>query len=179
MVLNTRLKKPKISLPDKYVLATIHRQENTDSKQVLNDIFVSLINLSNNINILFPMHPRTNKKLKEINMYEKVINNLTVIEPQSYNNLLYLIKHCRIVISDSGGIPKEAAFLGKPSIYIGNKIIWYELYEQNWSYLLTPSNAYDLLKTYNLFTEIIDRKKLKGFGNGKASEKIAKFLSKL
>ena len=179
MVLNTRFKKPNIRLPDKYVLATIHRQENTDSKEVLNDIFLNLISLSATINILLPMHPRTKKKLKEIKLYEKVINSLNVLEPQSYNSLLYLIKHSEIVISDSGGIPKEAAFLGKPSIYIGNKIIWYELYDQNWSYLLTPSNANSLLQTYNLCAETLDRKKLEGFGNGKASEKIAKFLSKL
>ena len=66
-----------------------------------------------------------------------------------------------------------------PSICIGNKIIWYELYEQNWSFLLTTNKINHLLETYNLFKNIKVRKKLKGFGNGKASEKIAKLLSKI
>ena len=179
MVLNTKLIKPQIKLPDKYVLATIHRQENTDKKEVLNDIFINLINLSKTINIIFPMHPRTKKKLEEINLYEKVINNLNIIEPQGYHNLLYIIKHSEIVISDSGGVPKEAAFLGIPSICIGNKIIWIELYDQKWSYLLPAININNLLKTYNLFKDIKSRKKLEGFGNGKAADKIAKFFSKL
>jgi UDP-GlcNAc3NAcA epimerase len=123
------------------------------------------------------MHPRTKKKLIEINLYEKVINSLNIIEPQGYQNLLYLIKHSELVISDSGGIPKEAAFLGKASIYIGTKIIWIELYRQNWSYLLHSNNINDLEKVYNKFKNNKNRKKLEGFGNGKASDKIAKFLS--
>lgn len=179
MALSAKLIKPQIFLPQKYILATIHRQENTDNVEVLNKIFLNLIKLSETINVLIPMHPRTKNKLKEINLYKKVAKNLNVIEPQSYNNLLYLIKSSEIVISDSGGIPKEAAFLGVPSICIGNKIIWYELYEQNWSFLLTPNKINKLLTTYNLFKNIKVRRKLKGFGNGKASEKIAKFLSKI
>ena len=179
MVLSTKSIKPKIILPKKYVLATIHRQENTDNVELLNKIFLNLIKLSETINVLIPIHPRTKNKLKAINLYDKVANNLNIIEPQSYNNLLYLIKSSEIVISDSGGIPKEAAFLGVPSICIGNKIIWYELYEQNWSFLLTTDKINNLLETYNLFKNIKVRKKLKGFGNGKASEKIAKLLSKI
>jgi UDP-GlcNAc3NAcA epimerase len=178
MVLTTKLIKPLISLPDKYVLATIHRQENTDNKEFLNDIFLNLIKLSKNIDIVFPMHPRTKRKLEEINLYKKVINSLNIIEPLGYNNLLYIIKNSKIVISDSGGVPKEAAFLGIPSIYIGNKIIWSELYNQTWSYLLTLNNINNLLETYNLFKNIKGRKKLEGFGDGKASIKIADFLSK-
>ncbi len=177
MVLQSKLIKPQIGLPNKYILATIHRQENTDNKEVLNDIFLNLINLSSNVKVIFPMHPRTKKKLIEINLYEKVINNLNVIEPQGYQNLLYLIKHSELVISDSGGIPKEAAFLGKASIYVGTKIIWMELYCQNWSYLLHPNNINNLIKVYNKFKDNKNRKKLEGFGNGKASDKIAKFLS--
>ena len=91
MTLNTKLQKPDILVPDNYVLATIHRQENTDNKIYLEKIFLSLIELSKTICILIPLHPRTKKKLIDANLYDKVKKNLNIIPPQSYNNLLYLI----------------------------------------------------------------------------------------
>jgi len=178
MVKNTKLKKHKIKLPEKYVLATIHRQENTDKGEVLKSIFLNLINLSKNIHIVFPMHPRTKRKLMEINLYEKVEKSLNIIEPQSYNNLLNLIKFSEMVISDSGGVPKEAAFLKTPSIFIGENIVWFELFEQKWSYLLTSDKINNLLTVYNSFKHNEKRRLLKGFGNGKAASKIAEFLNR-
>ena len=178
MVKNTKLKKHKIKLPEKYVLATIHRQENTDKGEVLKSIFLNLINLSKNIHIVFPMHPRTKRKLMEINLYEKVEKSLNIIEPQSYNSLLNLIKFSEMVISDSGGVPKEAAFLKTPSIFIGENIVWFELFEQKWSYLLTSDKINNLLTVYNSFKHNKKRRLLKGFGNGKAASKIAEFLNR-
>lgn len=179
MVVDTHLRKPDIKLPEKYVLATIHRQENTDQSEILKKIFMNLINLSETIDILFPMHPRTVRKLKEINLYHKVVESLNVIEPQSYNNILYLTKFSEMVISNSGGVPKEAAFLGIPSIFIGENIVWEELFEQNWSYLLIPDQVNDLLNIFNKVKNNKSRKTISGFGDGKAASKIAKFMNEI
>ena len=179
MVLNTKLIKPQIKLPDKYILATIHRQENTDNKEVLKNIFINLINLSKTINIIFPMHPRTKQRLKEINLYDIVCKSLNVIEPQSYNNLLNLIKYSEMVVSDSGGVPKEAAFLKTPSIFIGEQIVWTELLEQNWSYLITPEKINKLITVYNKFKNTKNRKSLFGFGDGNAANKIAETMNRI
>ena len=176
MVINTKLQKPDIELPNNYVLATIHRQENTDNKTYLEKIFISLIELSKNIPILIPLHPRTKKKLIDSNLYEKIKKNLIIINPQNYNNLLYLIKASDIVVSDSGGVPKEAAFLGVPSIFIGDNIVWQELLEQNWTSIMSPMNADSIMMHYNKMKNKTDKKVLNGFGAGDAAIKIAKVL---
>ena len=179
MVINTKLKKLEIDLPKRYVLATIHRQENTDQNEILNNIFLNLMNLAKNINIIFPMHPRTKQRLKEINLYDIVCKSLNVIEPQSYNNLLNLIKYSEMVVSDSGGVPKEAAFLKTPSIFIGEQIVWTELLEQNWSYLITPEKINKLITVYNKFKNTKKRKLLFGFGDGNAANKIAETMNRI
>ena len=177
MVLNTKLKKPDIPMPESFVLSTIHRQENTDNHIFLKEIFLNLINLSKTICVIMPLHPRTKKKLIDADLYDKVKNNLNIIGPQSYGNLLYLIKSSKMVISDSGGVPKEAAFLRVPSIFIGENIVWQELVDQQWTNLLIPKEIH---KLEHYFKEVINKKppsNLLGFGNGKASNKIAEFLS--
>ncbi len=179
LVKSTKLEKSNIKLPKKYVLATIHRQENTDKIETLNNIFVNLIDLSKKVNVVFPMHPRTKRKLTEINLYDKVEKNLNILEPQSYNNILNLIKFSDMVVSDSGGLPKEAAFLKIPSIFIGENIVWFELLEQNWSYLLNPSKINNLVSVYNLFKNDEKRKLLEGFGDGKAAIKIAEYMHRI
>lgn len=176
MVINAKLKKPDLKLPDKYILVTIHRQENTDNITFLKRIFSTLIKLSKNICVLLPLHPRTKKKLIDANLYEKVKDNLNIIDPQSYSNLLYLIKKSEIVISDSGGVPKEAAFLDVPSIFIGDNIVWQELFDQNWTLLISPRNVQDILFNYNEFKKSVQRKRIQGFGEGSAAVKIAEIL---
>ncbi|MDB9971246.1 UDP-N-acetylglucosamine 2-epimerase (non-hydrolyzing) [Alphaproteobacteria bacterium] len=167
-----------IDVPENFVLATIHRQENTDDFKVLKSIFKELINLSSVIPVIMPLHPRTKNKLIEGGFYNKVMKKLRIIEPLSYSNLLYLIKLSKLVISDSGGVPKEAAFLKVPSIFIGDNIVWHELVEQKWTLLLPPSKIKNLESYY---TKIVSKKvpsSLSGFGDANASIKIADFLLK-
>ena len=167
-----------IDIPKNFVLATIHRQENTDDFKVLKSIFNALINLSSLIPVIMPLHPRTKNKLMEGGIYNKVIKKLRIIEPLSYSKLLYLIKLSKLIISDSGGVPKEAAFLKVPSIFIGDNIVWHELVEQKWTLLLPPSKIKNLESYY---TKIVSKKvpsSLSGFGDANASIKIADFLLK-
>lgn len=180
MVVKTKRLKPlSIDIPENFVLATIHRQENTDNLETLKSIFNSLINLSSNISILMPLHPRTKNKMVEADIYNKIKGKIKLIDPQGYRSLLFLIKASKLVVSDSGGVPKEAAFLGKQSIFIGENIVWSELLDQKWTKLVQPKNI-DKLEFF--FKKIIKKEapsKLSSFGDGKASVKIADFLSRV
>ena len=177
MVLNAKLEKPEIILPRSFVLCTIHRQENTDNPSSLKKIFLTLIELSKKICVIIPLHPRTKKKLVDHELYETVKDNLNIIEPQSYSNLLYLIKKSEIVISDSGGVPKEAAFLNVPSIFIGDNIVWQELVDQRWTLLISPKNIKKILTNYKGFIKLLGRRPVKDFGDGNSAVSIAKTLS--
>ena len=177
MVLNAKLEKPEIILKRSFILCTIHRQENTDNPSSLKKIFLTLIELSKKICVIIPLHPRTKKKLVDHGLYEKVKANLNIIEPQSYSNLLYLIKKSEIVISDSGGVPKEAAFLNVPSIFLGDNIVWQELVDQRWTLLISPKNIKTILTNYKGFIKLSERRPIKDFGDGNSAISIAKTLS--
>ena len=179
MAINSNVVRPKnFNTPKDYVLATIHRQEHTDNNIILKSIFKELIKLSNIIPVIMPLHPRTKSKLIEEDIYDKVKTRLELIEPQEYNNLLYYIKSSKMVISDSGGVPKEAAFLGVPSIFIGENIVWQELVDQEWTSLLIPKNINQLESHFKKIMNKNLSAKLSGFGNGDASIKIAEILAK-
>ena len=93
---------------DDFVLLTLHRGENVDDKKILSGIIKGLIN--SKIKIVFPLHPRTYKKLKQFGLYSKIKNSKTisVLPPVGYFDMLYLMKNCNHIVSDSGGIQEES-----------------------------------------------------------------------
>ena len=92
---------------DDFALLTLHRGENVDDKQILSGIMKGLID--SKIKIIFPLHPRTLKRLKQFGLYNKVVTSkkITVLPPVGYFDMLYLMKKCNFVVSDSGGIQEE------------------------------------------------------------------------
>jgi len=108
-----------------FALATIHREENTDNYNTLRDIIDALNEISKEITIILPLHPRTKKRLK--NSGVKNAANIKIIEPVGYLEILYLLKNCKIVITDSGGLQKEAFFFRKPCLTLRNETEWVEL----------------------------------------------------
>ena len=122
-------KSPKgIDLKNDYILATIHRQENTDNEQKLRNIITALQILSQHYKIILPLHPRTAKYVKQ---YDISLDKLTIIDPIGYLEVLYLLKNAQFIITDSGGMPKEAYYLQKSSVVILDNLIWQELYDYN------------------------------------------------
>jgi len=91
-----------------YVLVTLHRSENVDLKDRLSLIIRALIDSS--ISIIFPLHPRTEKKLKEFDLYDGIMSakNIQIVPPQGYLDFLVLMKNCKFIVTDSGGIQEEA-----------------------------------------------------------------------
>lgn len=164
--------------PKTYALVTIHRPENVDSPRNLRKIANSLVQLKN-LSVVFPVHPRTKKQLEKINVYNKLReeSHIKLIEPIGYHEILHLIKNAKVVLTDSGGIQKEAFWLHTLCVTLRENTEWIETIQHKANYL-TGANTEKILKTVNKVIEKEEtlRKDLvklpKIFGDGLASKKI-------
>jgi UDP-N-acetylglucosamine 2-epimerase len=118
--------------PKEYLLLTIHRQENTDNPENLKSILTALAKTRENT--VFPVHPRTRKALQKINLANS--DNLSFIEPVSYLDMLSLEKNAKKVLTDSGGVQKEAFWCSVPCITLRNETEWTETVEAKWNVLV-------------------------------------------
>ena len=116
-----------------FVLCTIHRAENTDDPKRLANIIAALNEIGQSKQVILPLHPRT-KKILETGDYDT--SNLTIIDPVGYLNMMWFIDHCSLVMTDSGGLQKEAFFFGKPCITLRNETEWVELVEGTFNVLV-------------------------------------------
>ena len=127
-------KKPKqFKVPKKFILTTIHRAENTDDELKLRNIFYALNNISKDISIVLPLHPRTKKILTDIKI--PISDNISILEPVGYLEMLYLLDNCCLVMTDSGGLQKEAYFFDKPCITLREETEWVELIDNGFNKL--------------------------------------------
>jgi len=108
------------------LIATIHRPSNTDKKENLKKIVHAFSEIK--YPIILPLHPRTKKMLKKFNLYQLAINssNLKIIDPVGYLEMLYLEKNAKLIITDSGGMQKEAYMLRRPCVTIRKNTEWVE-----------------------------------------------------
>ena len=116
--------------PQGYYLATIHRAENTDHPERLAGIFAGLWRLP--APVVLPLHPRTRERLGSL----RVPPNVTLHEPVSYLAMLTLVRHARAVLTDSGGVQKEALWLGVPCLTLRDETEWVETLEGGWNQLV-------------------------------------------
>lgn len=110
-------------IPNEFVLATIHRQENTDNLENLKEIFEGLESISKEKQVVLPLHPRTKAILKQHNL----TYDIKIIDPVGYFDMLELLKKCNLVVTDSGGLQKEAFFNKKHCIIAREETEWVEL----------------------------------------------------
>ncbi len=106
-----------------FYLCTVHRAENTDSKERLSEIFSGLRSVSETTPVVLPLHPRTKKKLQE---FEISSEGLKIVEPLPYGDTLYLLRNSKGLITDSGGMQKEAYFFKKPCVTLRDETEWVE-----------------------------------------------------
>ncbi len=118
---------------NKYILMTLHRAENTDDPKRLGSI-IEAINNINSYDIILPLHPRTKKIIA--NNEEKFASHIRVIDPVGYFDMLYLEDNCNFVITDSGGVQKEAFFYKKPCITMRDQTEWVETIDSGWNILV-------------------------------------------
>jgi len=154
-----------------YILATVHRPQNTDNPAILKALISTLENL--NELILLPIHPRTRNLMRKFNI---TVNskNLKLVEPVSYQEMIALEKHAHVIITDSGGVQKEAYFAGVPCIVLRGETEWVELVENGWAVLV--GNQFEKLP--ETITGLLTFKPTadKFFGDGHASRKIVEIL---
>lgn len=169
----------------KYILATIHRNNNTDEPERLNALFNSLNTIceKEGLDIVLPLHPRTSKLLSQnLNneLYEKIKENsrFKLIAPASFFEMIVLEKNAALVMTDSGGVQKEAFFFKKPCIILRSETEWVELVEAG-SAIVTDANEKKILKAFDYFKSqqgTLDFPEV--FGNGKAAEFICEEMLK-
>lgn len=165
--------KPNCKIKDNYILCTIHRAENTDNAQKLREIFEALNLIAKEKQIILPLHPRTKKAIKHLKLNTK---NITIIQPIGYLEMIWLINNCDLVITDSGGLQKEAYFFNKQCITLRDETEWVELVECGANILVgaNKDNILNAYKNYAIFN--VKKVKLNMYGDGKASENIIKEL---
>ncbi|PCI48056.1 MAG: UDP-N-acetylglucosamine 2-epimerase (non-hydrolyzing) [Alphaproteobacteria bacterium] len=162
-----------IDLNEYFILATIHRAENTDDPARLSNIASALSEINHSIPVLLPLHPRTRAKLQEYG----IELDATVIDPVGYLEMIYLLKRCRMVMSDSGGLQKEAYFFLKPCITLREETEWVELIHGGYN-MLAGSDKTKIINSFHsmLNRSIVDQDNL--YGGGDASSKIVVELLK-
>lgn len=126
------LQELKISEDEKFHLLTLHRPYNVDSPQNLEHILSSLDTLGTRV--VFPVHPRTRQVLQ--NMQRKQFSHINFVGPQAYLDFLMLMDNCAMMLSDSGGIQKEAYILQKPCVTLRPETEWVETVQSGWNMLL-------------------------------------------
>jgi UDP-GlcNAc3NAcA epimerase len=122
-----------------YALATVHRAENTDHPERLESILEALTLLSGELPVVLPLHPRTRKILDQHGITLPVGDRLRVIEPVSYLDMIQLEQHAALILTDSGGVQKEAFFHRVPCITLREETEWSELVELGWNRLAPPT----------------------------------------
>ncbi|MCD6724260.1 UDP-N-acetylglucosamine 2-epimerase (non-hydrolyzing) [Vibrio cholerae] len=155
------------SIEMNYVLCTLHRAENTDDPERLREIIFALTEISKTCQVILPLHPRT-KKVIQSHMLD--LSSLTIVDPVGYLNMVWLINNSKIILTDSGGLQKEAFFFEKPCITMRDETEWIELVDNNYN-ILVGARKDKILDAYNNHHFNTDFSQ-DFYGAGKASEAI-------
>ncbi len=159
---------------DNFILATFHRQENTQDFDKLKGIVNALNQINDKYKVIVPLHPRT-KKLLESN---KLKINFDCIEPVGYLDMIKLLQNCKLVLTDSGGLQKESFFFEKYCITLRNETEWSELVENNYN-IISGTKLSSILKAFNKLESKKFVKKHVFYGGGNATKIIRKSLENL
>lgn len=145
MYYKAKSKKPTYKIPKNYILCTIHRAENTDSTDNITNIFSALEEIASFTPIVIPLHPRTQSALNKID-YNYNSSNITFIPPVGYFEMLWLISYSNLIMTDSGGLQKEAYFFKKKCITLRDETEWIELLHNNCN-ILVGANKEKIIET--------------------------------
>ena len=162
----------KLSLTkDSYILSTIHRAENTDNIKRLTSIISALSNSGKKI--ILPLHPRTKKFIEEYNLH--VGNNIEIIDPVGYLDMISLQENAKKIVTDSGGVQKEAYFLKKPCITMRDETEWVETVQNGWN-VIVGSDSNKIMDALENFNPV--GSPASAFGNGDTSSLITDIIGK-
>jgi len=160
--------------PGEYVLVTMHRPQNVDDPEVLKEVVEALVHAGPTL--VFPVHPRTRKSLEAFGLWDLLRSKVRVVDPVDYLDFIALLMNASKVVTDSGGVQKEAYFFGIACVTLRDETEWIETVEDGWNALVgtETEDVLDAIKNFNPAGT-----KSKSFGDGHAAEKIARVLDKL
>lgn len=161
-----------------YYLVTLHRAENTDDPQKLKSILKALHEIGKETPVILPLHPRTRKMLS-LHHLSKEARNIRIIQPVSYLNMLMLEKNARVILTDSGGVQKEAYWFGVPCITLREETEWIETVKSGWNILAGAETERIIKGVQQTVKKTLLQRKQNAFGDGKASEKIVDCLVRI
>lgn len=160
--------------PENFILMTWHREENTCNKERMEKMLSFIHNI--NYKIVLPLHPRTKKMLLQYNLYKKLQQNENILltDPVGYKEMVTLLDRCKLIISDSGGVSKEASFAGKKCFFPLKLEIWPELIKSGYINIVDIEDSRLVMESVKAIKEelYIDRimEKTNLFGKGNAAE---------
>lgn len=165
------------SLPERYALATIHRAESTDDTETLGNIVRILREVARDLPIIWPIHPRTQSAL-ERNKLMSNLENIKLISPVGYFQMTDLNIRSEIVITDSGGLQKEAFFHNRPCVTLRTETEWVELVDAGWNFIVPPNSEASVAakKILQLAQKRDLGRKAGLFGDGASGAKILSAL---
>jgi len=162
--------------PKSYALATVHRAENTDDPERLSTIFKAFKEIAENgLPVVVSLHPRTRRALSSLepNPLSHIPASLHLIEPVSYLDMLALEKNARVILTDSGGVQKEAFFFKVPCVTLREETEWVETVESGWNILVgcVPERIIQVSLQVQ-----VGRKYVWPYGNGKTAKRVVEML---
>jgi len=163
--------------PKSYVLFTMHRAENTSSDDPLSSI-IRAFEMMPETQIVFPIHPRTEKILRERDLYDRIkkCHNVKLIKPVGYIDFINLMQNAKKILTDSGGIQKEGYLLSIPCITIRDNTEWVETVESGWN-VLTGVDTKKIVKAVQDWVPSCTLKPI--FGNGQTSRTIKELIASI
>ena len=166
----------------RFILATIHRAENTDVIENLKNVWDALIKIAKEgKKVFFPIHPRTQKALKRFGLLNYSLpHSLIVVDPVSYTEMLALESNAKLIITDSGGVQREGYFFRTPCIIPKKETSWQELVNAGWN-ILTGAIEGKIISTVDTLwnEDEVDKNWAPFFGNGTASDDIVEIITNL
>ncbi len=161
--------------PKGYLLTTIHRAENTDDPARLTAIVAALEAAAQTQPVIWPLHPRTRDILGRMGCLTRLAKRVTLIEPVGYLDMVQLEKFSALIVTDSGGVQKEAFFHEVPCVTLRDETEWVELVSAGWNFLAPPQDA---LKLSEIIKTSLGRRGMavRPYGAGDAAEKIVENL---
>jgi UDP-GlcNAc3NAcA epimerase len=162
--------------PKEFILVTVHRAENTDDKLRLVSILSALDVLSQDSVIVFPMHPRTKKMVGSFGL-NHLLANIKVIDPAGFLDMISLESSAKLIMTDSGGVQKEAYFHKVPCVTLRDETEWVETVEAGWNVVIGDREPEGIASLANQMSERSrDRKLIPDYGDGNSAKSIVASL---
>jgi len=158
-----------------YYLATLHRAENTNDAKRLRSILRALKEIGRDIPVVLPLHPRTKKMIRTYHLLGET-KRTKLIDPVSYFDMLKLEKHAKVILTDSGGVQKEAYWFRIPCVTLRDETEWMETIQSGWNVLVGAESDRIVAEVKRKNRRRLPSSRTGIFGDGKASEKIARVL---